>query len=144
MNQKLAPRQPYEHEPTPTDIMIYHLWPAEPPLKSATRAPLPMLPMPPIPGRVAQTAPQRRPALVTLRVLAPHPADHGRVAQQPPARRSRRGRVQRLSFKARVATLAASTLLCGVLFGSAILWFTHHASAPVSARLALDQDTLRA
>ena len=103
--------------------MLYRQWPAEPPPQ---RAPLPMLPMPPV-RPAAQKV--RRPALAVLRMAARTP------------RRSR----LRLSLRTRVAALAVSTLLCGALFASAVLWITHRHSAMAStATLALQQITLRA
>ena len=104
------PRRPPEHEPTPTDFMLYRQWPAEP----AKREPLPMLPMPPM-----------RPGA-------------------RPARRSLRRGGERMSLRTRIAAIAAGTLLCGVLFGSAILWITHHASAASDLTLALHKNTPRA
>jgi hypothetical protein len=112
-----------DHEPTPTDFMLYHQWPAEPP---AQRAPLPMLPMPPVRPAGKKV---RRPALAVLRMAARMPRRSG----------------VRLSTRARIAALAASTLLCGALFASAVLWVTHHHSAAAStATLALHRITLRA
>jgi hypothetical protein len=96
-----------EHEPTPTDFMLYGRWAAQ----RLAREPLPMLPMPPI----------RRAAKST--------------------RRSLRRSGSRLSLRTRIAAIAAGTLLCGVLFGSAILWITHHASTASNVTLALHKNT---
>ena len=78
------------------------------------REPLPMLPMPPI-----------RPAA-------------------KPARRSLRRSGARLSVRTRIAAFVAGTLLCGVLFGGALLWITHHANAASDVTLALHRNTPRA
>ncbi|GEM_PF-3927906 len=134
MTSHATPRRPDAHEPTPTDFMIFRQWPAELPLKPV-RPPLPMLPMPPI--RPRTPAPRRRGALVTLRMATRHPIEGRSEATSQRPRGSRRG----LSPRARIAAFAASTLVCGALFASAMLWLTHHASAPAGARLALEQNT---
>jgi hypothetical protein len=96
-----------DHEPTPTDFMLYKQWPPDVPSRPE---PLPMLPMPPI----------------------------------PPAAKRRRAKAVRSLLQRKVAAIAAGILLCGLLFGSAALWITHHASTTSVVTLALQQDTLRA
>ena len=82
--------------------------------------------------------------MMTLRMATRGPDSGADIDAAKSPRRMRRNTLSRMPLRTRLAAIAVGTLLCCVLFGSAILWITHHASAAPTVTLALQQDTLRA